>query len=176
MFILILLSSQVSALSLYILQQQAHGAYIISQDPNEHVLSFEEWVNQQKEKEPQFLYWHRGMELEPAILQFVKSIRDADFDLFLETIEQLSPWVFALDRTNYERNLTIHNRDMHALEELHPAIYQEFVQGHFVGQKTCHAYSGIALDQTHEQLIGELKGNSGGVIGLTEIRLSCDAI
>ncbi len=28
--------------------------------------------------------------------------------------------------------------------------------------------SSIALDQVHEQLIGELKGNGAGVIGLTE--------
>jgi hypothetical protein len=164
---------QVSALTLYILLQQAYAAYLNSRpvvldDPIPLPVSFEDWVSLQKEKEPQFLYWHRGMELELTTLQFVKSIRTGDFDLFLETIEQLSPWVFALDRTHYKRNLTVHNRDMHALEELHPGIYHEFAQGHFVGQKTCHAFSSIALDQMHEQLIGELKGNSGGVIGLTE--------
>jgi len=43
-------------------------------------------VSRQKEIEPQFLYWQCGMELELSTLQFVKSIRTADFDLFLETI------------------------------------------------------------------------------------------
>ena len=57
---------------------------------------------------------------------------------------------------------------MHALEELHPSIYHEFVQGHFVGQRTCHAFSGLALDQMHKQLIHGLKGNSSGIIGFTE--------
>ena len=57
---------------------------------------------------------------------------------------------------------------MHALEELHPAIYQECVQDHFVGQKTCHAFSSIAFEQMHEQLIGELNCNSDGIIGLKQ--------
>ena len=161
---------QVSALTLYLLLNQAYDHYITStpttDDPNDIPLTFDAWVNRQKQKEPQFMYWHRGMELELTTLQFVKAIRTADFSLFIETIEQLSPWVFALDRTHYKRNLTVHNRDMHALEEIHPAINQEFMLGHFVGQKTRRAFSSIALDQMHEQLIGELKGNSGGVIGL----------
>ena len=137
------------------------------EDDGESTLSYEEWVNVQKQKEPQFLFWNQGMELELATLEFVKSIRTADFELFLETLEQLMPWVFALDRTHYKRNLTVHLRDMHALEEMHPAVHNEFMQGHFVGQKSQKSFSSIALDQVHEQLIGELK-NDGGIVGLTE--------
>ena len=98
----------------------------------------------------------------------MKSTCTGDFNLFLEEIEQLLPWVFTLDRTHYKLNLIVHTQDMYAIKELHPAIYQEFAKGHFVGQKTQYGFSSIALDQMHEQHIGELKGNSGGIISLTE--------
>ena len=121
----------------------------------------------QRDREPHFLYWHQTLELQLTVLQFVKSIRTASFDLYLETLEHLMPWVFALDHIHYARNLPIHVRDMCALQEMHPTVHEEFMKGKFVGQKTGRAFSSIALDQIHEQLIGCLKGD-GGIIGLTE--------
>ena len=41
------------------------------------------------------------------------------------------------------------------------------MEGHFVGHKSCRAFSGLATDQLHEQLIRILKGD-GGIIGLTD--------
>ena len=61
----------------------------------------------------------------------------------------------------------MHTRDMHALEQLHPAIHEEFMKGNFVCRQSERPFSAIALDQGHEQLIGDLK-SSGGMIGLTE--------
>ena len=107
------------------------------------------------------------LELQLTVLQFVKSIRTASFDLYLETLEHLIPWVYALDHIHYARNLPIHLRDMCALQGMHPTVHQEFMNGKFVGQKTGRAFSSLALDQIHEQLIGSLKGD-GGIIGLTE--------
>ena len=82
-------------------------------------------------------------QLQPTALEFVKALRTADFKLYLEVLLQLMPWVFALDRIHYARNLPIHLRDMIALEELHAAIHSEFI----VGQKTNNVFSSIALDQ-----------------------------
>ena len=73
------------------------------------------------------------------------------------------PWVFALDHTHYARNLPIHLRDMVTLEERHPAIYVEFKNGNFMGQKSQRSFSMIPRDQMHEQLIDWLK-NSAGVM------------
>jgi len=58
----------------------------MSDDRKDHPVGFEALISRQKEIEPQFLYWQRGMELELSTLQFVKSIRNADFDLFLDTL------------------------------------------------------------------------------------------
>ena len=52
---------------------------------------------------------------------------------------------------------------MATLEEKHPALFVEFQNGNFMGQKSMRAFSKIPHDQMHEQLIDWLK-NHGGVI------------
>ena len=157
---------QVTALALYSLLRQAHREYLTTTIEDEP-LELDDWTKCQRVREPHFLYWHQTLELQLTVLQFVKSIRTASFDLYLETLEHLIPWVYALDHIHYARNLPIHLRDMCALQGMHPTVHQEFMNGKFVGQKTGRAFSGLALDQVHEQLIGSLKGD-GGIIGLTE--------
>lgn len=86
----------------------------------------------------------------------------------METLDCLMPWVFALDHTNYARNLPIHLRDMSTIEELHPALYVEFKSGHFMGQKSRRAFSKIPHDQMHEQLIDWLKNHAGVIENLDD--------
>ena len=106
-----------------------------------------------------------------CFFQFVKSCRTADFSLYMETLDSLMPWIFALDHTHYARNLPIHLRDMATLEERHPALYVEFkCHGHFMGQKTRRAFSWIPRDQMHEQLIDWLKNLAGVIENLDDPR------
>lgn len=84
--------------------------------------------------------------------------------LYRETLDLLMPWIMATDHVHYSRNLPVHIRDMATLEERHPAVFVEFMDGHFVGQKSQRAFSMIPLDQMHEQLNDWLK-NDAGVIG-----------
>ena len=56
---------------------------------------------------------------------------------------------------------------MVALETMHPSVYHEFQKGNFVVQQSTHAFSCMALDQSHEQSNKCIKGD-GGVVGLTE--------
>lgn len=46
-------------------------------------------------------------------------------------------------------------------------VWNDFLKGHFVTQKTYHKFSMMAHDQIHEQLNAIVKGD-GGVIGITE--------
>jgi len=54
-------------------------------------------------KSPQFLYWSRVLDLELCCLQLVRAIREANFALYVETLTQIVPWMFALDHTNFSR-------------------------------------------------------------------------
>ena len=48
-----------------------------------------------------------------------------------------------MDHTNYARWATVHVMDMLTLEEQHPTLYNEFIQGGFTVQKTDRLFSNI---------------------------------
>ena len=70
--------------------------------------------------------------------------------------------ISAHDHYNYQRILTVNQRDLCTLEELNPGLFVAFSEGQFVGQKSMRRFSKIALDQMNEQLIDLLK-NSGSL-------------
>ena len=96
-----------------------------------------------------------------------RSFREANFKLYCQALQELIPYFFANNNTNYARWFSIHLRDMLTLESRHPALYPEFKKGNFVVHKTNHNFSALALDQAHEQANAIIKGD-GGSIGLTE--------
>ena len=156
---------QVTASSLYILQQRAYKKHLESV---EDAFSFPDWCKDQAKKIPQFQFWNMTLKFELLILILVRSFRQSDFTLYLSALMAITPWMFALDRTNYARWLPVHIRDMAELPNKHPHVYKEFTSGgKFTVQKTANAFSSIPLDQAHEQNNELIKGE-GGVIGITE--------
>ena len=100
------------------------------------------------------------------MLLYVRSIREGNFQLYLESLTKIVPWMFALDHTHYFRWLPVHIRDMNLLSEKHPAIFAEFCAGKFVVHKTSNKFSAMAIDQCHEQNNANIKDSAGGAIGL----------
>ncbi len=98
---------------------------------------------------------------------FVRSIREANFRLYQEVLQVLTPCFFAMDHTNYARWASVHICDMCQLESIHPVIYAAFQRGAFTVQISVHKFSAISLDHAHEQNNEMVKGD-GGAIGLTE--------
>ena len=79
---------QVSACTLYILQRRAYEAAI---DVNRGPEDFTSWLQEQCAKHPQFLFWSITLELEQLILEFVRSVREGDFSLYLQILGNLVP-------------------------------------------------------------------------------------
>lgn len=158
---------QVIAASLYTLLQQAYNAECISDDaiPPDSV-SFEEWCIQRAKASVHFDYWYKTLSLELLLLRYIRSIREGNFQLYVECLTQVVPWMFALDHTHCSRWLPLHIRDMMALKDKHPDVLAEFMSEHFVVHKTTNKFSAMAIDQCHEQNNSMVKG-SGGAIGLT---------
>ena len=156
---------QITAGSLCALMTKAYEKYADQQTTDSK--SFMEWRNEMKSKFPQFLYWSTVLELEVLCLQFVRAIREGNFDLYVKAIRLLLSWFFCLDCQNYARWLSIHYRDMCQLKEKHPSVCTAFNQGSFVVHKTKKPFSAIALDHAHEQVNSVVKGE-GGAVGLTE--------
>ena len=64
-------------------------------------LPFDAWCVQQAEVSPQFKYWSMVMHLERLVLVFIRSIREANFSLYVPALKALAPWFFAMDHTHY---------------------------------------------------------------------------
>ena len=117
---------QVTASSLYILQQRAYKKHLESV---EDASSFPDWCKDQANKIQQFQFWNMTLKFEFLILILVRSFRQSYFKLYLSALMTITPWMFALDRTNYARWLPVHIRDMAELPNKHPHVYEEFTSG-----------------------------------------------
>ena len=127
--------------------------------------NFSDWKSEKSNQSDIFFYWESVIELEVILCQFIKSLRKGNFKLYISSLELMIPWVFALNHGHYSRWLPVHIRDMLSLENEHPQIFMEFMEGNFVVQKSSHKFSMIGMDQNHEQLNKDIKGD-GGVKGL----------
>ena len=98
------------------------------------------------------MYWETVLDLELSTLIYVRSLREADFSMYIDALTELVPWFFALDHTHYACWIPIHLRDMAQLPNQHPEICRDFNNGHFTVKKTKILYSTISLDKAHEHL------------------------
>ena len=48
------------------------------------------------------------LHVELLLLEFIKSIRVGDFNLYIQTMTLIAPWMFSLDHHNYARWLPLH--------------------------------------------------------------------
>ena len=157
---------QVTAAALFILLHRSYADYQLN-TPEDEQLHYDEWCKQMAAEHPQFDYWFKVWQLELLFLQFLRSQRQQQFLPYLQSLGKIIPWMFALDHYHYARWMTVHVRDLLALEANCPTTHAQFIKGNFVTQKTTHKFSALAHDQVHEQLNAMVKGD-GGVIGITE--------
>ena len=128
---------QVMAASLHLLQQKAYQEYIVkvTESDGQDMKSFDDWKEEMSKKRPQFLYWGLVLLFEICCLQLVQAFREADFSLYIDSLTNIVPWMFALDQINYARLLSVHIRDMCELPVQHPDVFQRFCNGSFVVHK-----------------------------------------
>lgn len=151
---------QVTALALHNLQRDA---FLQTPGLVHDEEAFQQWKTSTREQSSTFHFWDMVLRLEILILIFIRSHREGNFPLYVETLEALVPWFFALDHTNYARWVPVHIRDMKSL----PSAVSEDLQKYWVVAKTKKSFSCIPIDQSHEQNNAIVKG-SGGAVGLTE--------
>ena len=147
------------------LQNSAYQAYVAGEE-GKTTLSFQEWRSKQCSEIPQFKFWDTTLHFELAMLQLVRAFRSANFDLYVESLSRLIPWLFALDHVHYARWLSVHVQDRLSLDSTNPSLAEAFRAGMFVLNKTSRAFSSMALDHAHEQVNARLKGDGGKYRGL----------
>ena len=140
---------------------------VISDDGDEAEISFDTWIAKKKYDQPQFFYWYTVLDMELQYLELLRCQRDCLFKRYLDVLESLIPMIFALDHTNYCKDLPVFLRDMRSLETRHPQTFKQ-LNKYFVAHKTHRPFSRLPLDQIQEQIIKTLKDEGTGVIGKTE--------
>ncbi|KAK3909702.1 Cis-prenyltransferase 4, chloroplastic [Frankliniella fusca] len=129
--------------------------------------TLEQWVTDSVMKYPTFRFWLTFLELILLLLQFVKSLRQSTFPLYVESFGEMIPWFFYFNHTHYARWGTVHYMELMELPVKIPSLYAEFLKGKFTVHKSTRAMSGLGVDQAHEQNNRIVK-EEGGAIGLTQ--------
>ena len=83
-------------------------------------LSLKDWYSSRAELYPHFKFWLLILQLELAVVVYVRAIREGDFKLYVDPLTKIVPSFYALDRTNYARWIPVHLRDMITLKDVHP--------------------------------------------------------
>ena len=73
--------------------------------------------------------------------------------------------MFALDHVHYARWLPVFIKTLRELDVRHPEIYNEFMNGKFVTQKSNKPFSSLSDDHIYEQCNRNVK-EDGGVVGI----------
>ena len=147
---------QVALCSIYKLLKVAH-------ENSREDLSLLKWLDKRCEKSQMAFYWRQILQFEIQVLVFLRSIREGNFPLYVETLFFFLKWYFALDKYNYSRWATLFWFQLASLSKTCPGVFVEFMKGNFSFPKTNAAFSRMALDQLHEQNNKVIKGVSGAV-------------
>ncbi len=85
---------QVTIAALTILQNQAFSA-------DSDGMNFSDWKASMAARSPTFKFWDTIVKIEKMILIFIRAHREANFDLYIEALEDLVGFFFAFDHYNY---------------------------------------------------------------------------
>ena len=87
------------------------------------------------------------------LLNVLYATRTGKWRLYLESLRNILPYVFAYDHLNYAKYMTALLGEMLNLEQSHPNIYREFVAGNFCVQLSPHSFSRVGADKVIETTI-----------------------
>ena len=115
---------------------------------------------------PMFQFWSSYINMVSLLRCVMRATRQGNWKLHLQSVSQLLPWVFAYDRTNYCRYLSVYLCEMLILNETHPCAAELLEDGEFCVQHGHNAFAQVPVDQALEQTINRDTKVSGG-------KLSC---
>ena len=73
------------------------------------------WLQEKSATNGMCFYWNLVMNFELEILAFLRSIREGNFTLYVQSLRNLLKWLFIFDHIHYARWLTIHVFDLISL-------------------------------------------------------------
>ena len=93
-----------------------------------------------------FNYWMKTLSLELLLLVYIQSIRQGNFDGYVESLAEIATWFFAMDHTHYSRWLSVHISDIMMLSEKQTGVPAKFKAGKLVIYKTGNKFFAMEID------------------------------
>lgn len=149
---------QVVSCVMYSLMIEAYKQYSFEQS---NTPNMEEWIQQMKEHSDSFKFWSNVLDFQKVVLCFVRSLREANFYLFVASLDRLCSFFFALDHTHYARWGTVFVNELKLLGSTDPNLHEQFVSGFFVARKSDGFFNNIGFDHFHEANNKTVKSRSG---------------
>ena len=84
---------QITACSLYLLQQKAYTENCNGVEEGCNKMSLEDWCDQRVETCSLFLFWSITLQLELDVMIYVRAIRERDFLLYIDALTNIVPLV-----------------------------------------------------------------------------------
>ena len=116
-----------------------------------------------RESNVNFKFWWQYMEMVMILLMFTRAQRDGIWKLHLYAFQQILPYFYRYDHTNYARWGAVYVAEMHQLPE---EVSAEFEAGNFVVKRSQKKFNQVDPDHSQEWLNAVGK-KGGGIVGIT---------
>ena len=120
-----------------------------------------------RKKSKVFSFWDDYIEMVLLLLQFIKAERTGNWKLHLSATAAMIPHFLSMDRVNYARWLPVYLSDMNSLQENHPYVHQEFMDGNHSVSRSKQPFAQVWPDMAQEQSINLDSKSKGGIVGLS---------
>lgn len=90
------------------------------------------WISENCRTNPNFKYWNLGIELILKFLIFIRYIREANFELFVECLTEWVGWFFVFDHHNYARYMPVQLADFSYIKSRKPELHQLLERGEYL--------------------------------------------
>ena len=94
-------------------------------------LSVLDWLGEAAKHSQMCFYWKLILNFEVLLLNYMRSVREGNLQLYLASFYRMLPWFFALDRYSYAPGATIYWFDMEVLKRRCPNEYKGFSARNF---------------------------------------------
>lgn len=114
-------------------------------------------------------YWLLYVDFVRLYHKFSRSIRMADYKLYISLLPKIISVFFAFNHHNYARWLTRFHDNLLSMDETHPGIREYFERGIISIRRTNKNFSRIPIDLTLEQTINcDAASSSSGILNVIE--------
>ena len=107
--------------------------------------------------------WLQYMDMVDILLKFLKAERTGNWDLHLQALTEMLPFLAASGHNLYTKSVHIYLQDMSKLENSYPNVYNSFKAGLHVVRRSDRFWGGLSTDLIIEQVLMRNLKSTGGL-------------